>query len=232
MTARQSTFNFDLPTAMSGQDFIVSSSNQEALKWLGDVHSWKLPALIIYGAPSSGKTHLCQIWQEIYHAEELIKQDLSDQKTMLDLLSPNGFYVIDNLDDVIEENKRQQENLFHLYNYLFNNGGWLLLTSSVPPKELKITLPDLSSRLRGIPAVEIKDPDDQVLNALLIKLFDDRQIMIKPSVIAYLMTRLDRSYQAIHDAVQGLDQRSLQGKRPITIPLVREWFGGKYKNIL
>lgn len=223
MANNQSVFDFNLPAAMGGQDFIVSSSNQEAVEWLGNADSWPVPALIIYGARSSGKSHLCQIWQEIHQATEITIDTLQDELTMADTLKANGFYFIDNIDEVMAVSDAIQKSIFHLYNFLFNEGGRVLVTSAKAPKDMAVNIPDLSSRLLAAPAVEIKDPDDQTLQALLLKLFDDRQILVKPDVVKFLLPRIERSYDAIRETVVGLDGLSLQGKRAVTVPLVRQW---------
>lgn len=223
MTSNQSVFDFNLPAAMGGQDFIISNSNREAVEWLGNASNWPVPALVIYGAPSSGKSHLCQIWQEIHYATAITIDLLQDEMKMAGTLKPNGFYFVDDVDQIISAGKPLQSALFHLYNFLFNEGGRVLMTSPQAPKDLTIDIADLSSRLLAALAVEIKDPDDQTLQALLLKLFDDRQILIKPEVVKFLLPRIERSYEAIRATVEGLDSLSLQGKRPITVPLVRQW---------
>lgn len=223
MKNNQAVFDFNLPVAMGGEDFIISPSNRDAVEWLGNAQNWPSPALVIYGAASSGKSHLCHIWRELHQATEISGEMLQDEAQMADCLTPEGFYVIDDVDQVVAMGSAHQKGLFHLYNFLFNQGGRVLLTASKAPKEINIALADLSSRILAAPAVEIKDPDDQTLQALLLKLFDDRQILIKPEVLKFLLPRLERSYQAIRTTVEGLDGFSLQGKRPITIPLIREW---------
>lgn len=230
MTFDQSVFDFNIPMAMGGEDFIISPSNREAVEWMANQENWPVPVLIVYGPTASGKSHLCHIWQETHQAKEVSANILGNEEKIVELVKPQDMYFIDDIDQILTKHPAYQKNLFHLYNLLFNQGGRLLLTSKVSPKEISIDLPDLSSRLLGAPAVEIKDPDDATLQALLLKLFDDRQILIKPDVIKFLLPRMGRSYEEMRHTVKGLDALSLKGKRPITVPLIRQWFEGEGKD--
>ena len=222
----QEIFDFDLPAAMSGGDFIISDNNREAIEWLAKHSEWSVPAFIIYGAPACGKSHVCQIWQELTGAVKVTANNL-DSEAWLENLQPNGFYVIDDLDLILAGAEMRQKSVFHLYNFLFNEGGRVLVTSTVAPKDIDLALADLQSRLRGAPAVAIGEPDDGTLHALFVKMFDDRQVNIKPEVIDFITPRIERSYKAVRDTVTDLDGLSLKGKRAITIPLVREWLAAK-----
>jgi chromosomal replication initiation ATPase DnaA len=84
-----------------------------------------------------------------------------------------------------------------------------------------VSLPDLKSRLASIPAIGIAAPDDATLEAILVKLFTDRQLVVGPEVVTYLVRHMDRSFAAMRDLVARADAASLAGKRPVTVPLVR-----------
>ena len=62
----------------------------------------------------------------------------------------------------------------------------ILITSRLAPGEIEFTLPDLRSRLRALPLVPIAPPDDGLLQAVLVKLFADRQLEVEPHVVSYL----------------------------------------------
>jgi chromosomal replication initiation ATPase DnaA len=111
--------------------------------------------------------------------------------------------------------------LFHLYNRLREEGGSMLLVSSRPAGRWGVGLKDLASRLAAAPSVAIGAPDDQLLAALFLKLFDDRQLKAPESVIRYLVTHMERSFAAARRLVEDLDRLSLARQRPITISLAR-----------
>ena len=69
-------------------------------------------------------------------------------------------------------------------------------------------------------AAEITAPDDELLRAVLVKLFTDRQLRVKEEVIAYLLTRMERSLAAARALVALIDHVALQRKAEITRPFV------------
>jgi chromosomal replication initiation ATPase DnaA len=111
--------------------------------------------------------------------------------------------------------------LLQLYNRLREQGSHLLLTARRPVAAWPLRLPDLASRLRAAPAVAIGPPDDALLAALLVKLFDDRQLSVSEGVIGYLIRHMERSFAAARAVVGALDRHSLQDQRPVTVALAR-----------
>ena len=87
-------------------------------------------------------------------------------------------------------------------------------------------LPDLASRLRAAPSVAIGAPDDSVLAALLVKLLADRQISPPAEVVAYLVPRMERSFETARRLAEALDHAALAAHRPLTLPLAREVLAG------
>jgi chromosomal replication initiation ATPase DnaA len=73
--------------------------------------------------------------------------------------------------------------------------------------------------------VRIAAPDDAMREAVLVKLFADRQLDIAPDVIAYLLPRMDRSFEAMRRLVARADSESLAHGRAVTVPLVKELLG-------
>jgi chromosomal replication initiation ATPase DnaA len=80
----------------------------------------------------------------------------------------------------------------------------------------------LTSRLKSAPTVGIDAPDDAMFEAVLVKLFADRQLRIGPEIIAYLAPRMERSFDAARRVVAAADDASLTHARAITVPLIRE----------
>jgi chromosomal replication initiation ATPase DnaA len=73
-----------------------------------------------------------------------------------------------------------------------------------------------------LPAVRIDPPDDRLIEALLIKLFADRQLAVPPEVVTYLTALVERSFEAVRRIVGLLDRESLARRRAVTLPLARE----------
>ena len=82
---------------------------------------------------------------------------------------------------------------------------------------------DLHSRLREFIYLEIKSPDDEMCKMLMVKLFSDKQIIIKnKEIFNFIFNRLNRTYFNIFIFVEKLDRLSLEKKRQVTIPLIKE----------
>ena len=107
-------------------------------------------------------------------------------------------------------------------NSLRTEGGSLLMTAAQAPKRWAAVLPDLASRLAATAVAEIREADDEVLMALLVKQFHDRQLSVSSDIISYALGRIERTHEAAAALVAKVDNVSLAGKRKINLPLVRE----------
>lgn len=204
---------FDLPAlqAWAREDFVISPGNALALATL-DAGAWTNGRLVLTGPPGSGKTHLAHVWAA---DQETIWLDPRDLGPALMVLPPEARVVIDDAHRVTNP-----ETLFHLCNRLTQ--GALLMTAPLPPRDWGLTLPDLLSRLQASSLARIEPPDDDVLSAILAKLFADRQVEVPPNLIPYLLPRMERSVEAARRLVAHLDARSLAAHRPITRALAAE----------
>ena len=78
---------------------------------------------------------------------------------------------------------------------------------------------------RALPVMHLEPPDDSLLRGVLVKLFADRQLIVDESLIAYVMTRIERSFAAARAAVAELDSEALRRQRPVTRALAAETLG-------
>lgn len=200
--------------ALGAEDFLPAACNQEALAWLARWPDWPAPGLVLVGPEGSGKSHLARIFASRTDATRL------DANHLPDPLPPGRTFVLDPADPVPDEAW-----LLSLHHAARERGGHLLLTAERPPARWPIGLPDLASRIRALPVATLGPPDDALLGALLLKLFRDRGLVVREGVIAYLVRHMERSFAAAHHLVADLDARSLQHKRPVTVPLARTVLG-------
>ena len=100
----------------------------------------------------------------------------------------------------------------------------LIITSIIPPTKWRINLPDLASRLKSVPHVELGMPNDALLAQLFRKLCNDRQIQLDDKIIDYLLVRMERSFAACYDLCDQLNQHSLTRKGKITLNIARRLF--------
>ena len=119
--------------------------------------------------------------------------------------------------------KLNEEKLFHLINHCYNNNLKILITSEFSSLEYEFKLNDLLSRLKSFYFIKISDPDDELINHLLLKHLHDRQIIINNvEIFSYITKRINRTYLEIYNFVDKIDKLSLSQKRQITIPLIKE----------
>ncbi len=83
-------------------------------------------------------------------------------------------------------------------------------------------VPDLASRLQAAATVEILEPDDLLLAAVITKLFADRQVEVEPHVVQFLVRRIERSLSTAIDIVDRLDRAALEQKSRITRALAAQ----------
>ena len=202
--------------AFDADNFLIAPCNRDAVMWVDRWPAWPAPALVVHGPPACGKTHLAHVWQARSGARTVAADQLSGAAPGA-LLSEGSCAVVEGGDHVTDEAA-----LMHLYNVAAEAGGQLLITAATPPARWSLSLADLRSRLVATPAVAIGPPDDGLIAALLIKLFDDRQLRVSDGVVEFLLARMERSFEAARRLVTALDEAALANRRNITVPLARQ----------
>ena len=218
---RQLTLGLSLPAAMGRADFLESPSNALALSAIEDPAGLPGGRLVLTGPSGAGKTHLARIWATRSAARWISPRMLDGDLRALLLLSAGSAVVIDDAEALAGQHAAE-EALFHLHNHLMANGGSLLLTARGPVRDWGLKLPDLSSRLSAAVHVGLAPPDDALIAAVLVKLFNDRQITVQPSLIDYLLGRMERSLASARALVARLDARAAALKRPVTRQLAQD----------
>ncbi len=208
---------FDLPAleTWARADFFTSPANETAVKAIDGWRDWPGQRLLLLGPSGSGKTHLAHIWAAEAGAIWLSPDTIEDH---LPAVPPDACVI---LDDTHRVAGHQETAVFHLYTRLMAK-GFLMLTAPAPPRDWRLNLPDLLSRLQAMPVAVLEAPDDALLGAVLAKLLADRQITAAANLIPYLLPRMERSIAAARALVAALDARSLAHQRPITRQLAAE----------
>lgn len=170
------------------QNFAVSSSNQVA--WvsattvankIGQAYN----PLFLYGPVGVGKTHLMHaIANQVYQRQpdkkiiyitseeftnEVVEAIRSNDTARMKRRFRSAYLLL--IDDIqfVEGKERVQEELFHTFNILIDNGSQIALSSDRPPHEIKKLEKRLSSRFAGGLTVDIEPPDFELKTAILLK---------------------------------------------------------------
>ena len=191
---------------------MTAPCNAEAVALIDGFYESGFYAGLIYGEKGCGKKHLSHLFAEAVRKKTgretafLTSPDLIEEK-----------YAVLKIGSPVDETA-----LFHCLNDFKNRCGYLLMTAESSPVNWGLTLPDLITRLNAVPSVAIGAPDENLLNALLLKQFADRQLTVAPEVIAYLSKNMERSFKAAAFVVKRADELSLERKNAVTIPLIRK----------
>lgn len=125
------------------------------------------------------------------------------------------------LDDVDRLDDEGQIAAFDLYNALREHGGALVAAGGCPPVQLKLR-EDLMTRLAWGLVYQAHALNDDEKSRALADYAAGRGFQLQPEVRDYLLTRGSRDLSSLLVAVDALDRYSLETKRPVTVPLVRE----------
>jgi chromosomal replication initiation ATPase DnaA len=205
---RQLTFRWPHSPSFEREDFLPAPSNREALSAIELWPNWAGRMLTLVGPEGAGKSHLGTIWAGVSGAITLLGEALNEKS--VEACGRARAVLFEDADRA-----RQAEALFfHVVNMALQNDVWMLLTCRTPPDAWGLKTPDLLSRLRLAPVVRLGAPETELTEAVLFKLFSDRQLQVEPHVISYIALRIERSLGVAREVVAALDSEALtQGRR-------------------
>lgn len=214
--ARQLRLKLRRPVSFRRDDFIVSTTNAEAVRTVDAWPAWFGGCLALIGPSGSGKTHLGQSWAAQVGA--LVIEPKHSRTNELMALRGRPI-LIDDADQGVAD-----ETLFHLINMAGEPGAGLLLIAKVAPQAWTATLPDLRSRLKAMSVAELPPPDDTVLEGLLSNFFRERSITPREDLIPYLLKRIERSAVSAREIVDRLEEASIADQKAVNRALARQFF--------
>jgi DnaA family protein len=192
---RQLALPIQSPPAPSLENF-VPGSNGELLARLRELAAGRCPDAVIYlwGAPGSGRSHLLK----------------ASARTGLTLA-----------DDVEQLDGAAQIALFNAINEARDAGGTVLAAGNAPPAQLTLR-EDLRSRLGWGLVYEVKPLTDAEKAVYLHAEAARRDLRLSDEVVWYLLTHVRRDMPSLVALLDHLDRASLEQRRAVTLPLVRE----------
>jgi len=211
----QLLLNFNQKQNFNYDDFYVSKSNFYAFELIEKWPKWEKNILNIYGEKFSGKSHLSNIFAKKHKAKMILEKDFNDKYLREFKVIQN--IILDNFENVCDENL-----LYSLFNLIDQDNKFLIINSVLPINEMNFKLKDLSSRSKNCLFAKIEKPDDELIFALILKSFSDRQITIEKKLIDYIIKRIDRSYGKISEFIYKVDELSLKKKKPIDLKTIKE----------
>ena len=204
---KQKSFNYEFKDDINELNYFVNKTNYYAFNTLINNDSKRS---YLYGPQKAGKSFLSNIWLKKNNAIQ-IQSDFEYLNGNKKNILVDNFLLFD------------EEKIFHIVNNCILNEIKILITSRYRINEINFKFNDLSSRLKTFTNLEINQPDDEMLITILTKLLINKQFIINSNdIFEFILRRVDRSYQGIHEIVNKLDILSLEKKRQLTIPLIKE----------
>jgi len=219
---QQLTFPWSKLNKFTFDDFFFDSSNEEiklALKNNDD--------LFLYGAESSGKSFLLQSTCNYYALDNKssvyipISEAIKHGTGFIDSLEGLDLICLDDI-DLIASNQEWEIGIFNLINNCHTSKCRLIFSSCINPSSINFELNDLRSRIKKIDHIELYPISDVNLPKAIKFVSQLRSINLGDKEINYLLTYTKRNMSDLVEIISKLDQLSMELKRKITIPLIKE----------
>ena len=201
-----------LPESPPSLDNFVPGGNAETLAALTEWLAGTRPdtSFCLYGESGCGRSHLLQ-------ASGFSYVDAARNPSLRGVVA-NDAVAVDNADQLDAEG---QVALFALFNQFKANGGFLLTAAPQPPAHLALR-EDLRTRLGSGLIYRLQPLTDAEKAAAIATQAKERALKLSPDMIAYLLRHASRDMRTLSMLVVALDQYTLEQKRPVTLPLLRE----------
>ena len=185
------------PASDSPPRIVVGNANAAVLDALSEPGQWPFRTAILTGPARSGKSLLAR------------------------------WFVDTGLGEAVDNAERAgEDNLFHRWNRAQETGQPLLIVSNrrfgSGEGDWRIALPDLRSRLGAALDLEIGEPDDEMLAALMEIHAEMRGLVLDHSATDYLVPRCERSHLGVERLVETVDRLSLERKQAPTMAIWRD----------
>jgi len=223
------------------KDFVVGESNRfahAASLAVSEAPSEVYNPLFLYGGVGLGKTHLVQaignyvantrqkLAVAYIPAETLFIEliDAVEKGTRMEFKNRYRSKDILLIDDIhfLRGKESLQEEIFHLFNHLYEGGKQVVLTSDRPPREIPTLEERLASRFSGGLVVDIQPPDLETRIAILLKKAESEEQALPRDVAYYIASRIRSNIRELEGALIKLLALSSLTGRGLTTSLAEE----------
>lgn len=220
------------------ETFVVGNNNRfahAAALAVGNEPGKSYNPLFLYGGVGLGKTHLMQaIGNRILEndsksnvlyvtSEKFTNQLINAIKDSKTEMFRNKYRNIDVLliDDIqfIAGKDRIQEEFFHTFNTLREDGKQIIISSDKPPRDIEFLEDRLKSRFEWGLLADISCPDYETRLAILRKKAQDENIIIDDSILSDIATKIDSNIRELEGVFNKIVARASLTHSPITIEL-------------
>jgi chromosomal replication initiator protein len=224
------------------ENFIKGDSNQlaraAALAVANNPGGTSYNPLVVYGGTGLGKTHLMHALGN--HAIAVGKSKrvvyVSSEKFTIEFVEAiqsdrvnefSAFYrsvdllIVDDI-QFFSGKEKTQDNFFHTFNTLYQLGKQIVLSSDVPPKELKGLDERLISRFQSGLTADIQPPDLETRIAILRKKSEDNSFELPQDVIDFIASNVTSNIRELEGCLISLIARSSLDNREITLELAKD----------
>lgn len=240
MATQEKNIQLTLPIGLDDEatfaNFHIIENNRQLL---AELFEWNKAAsrfefLWLWGAKGAGCSHLLQALCHQLDENGLsavyvpLQEHVQIAVEMLSGLETLDIVCLDAVDEVA--GLPDWENaLFKLYNLMTAQAVRLVVTAKCAPAQLAVALPDLASRLQTALVFQVYPLNDDGKKEALQLRARSLGFALPDEVVDYLLVHYSREAGQLFAILRQLDKLSLQRKRRITIPLLKELLQGSAK---
>ncbi len=208
------------PSPAPAFDNFFPGRNVEAVSALHSLASGQSGEQFVYlwGERGCGRSHLLQAAVAAASSRGIIARYIAAGEALPAVDSGVRMLAVD---DVEKFDAQAQLEFLRLYNELRERQGTVLAAGNVAPARLQLR-PDLLTRLGWGLVFQVHVLSDDDKRAALKRHAAARAFDLRDEIVEYLLRHLKRDLPSLMAVLDALDRYSLETKRPITLPLLRQ----------
>lgn len=191
----------------------------------------------VYGGTGLGKTHMIQAIgntiktkypnKKIYYVS--LEKFAIDYINSIQNKNPNAFkekyrkYDVFIMDDIqfISKMDKTQEELFHLFNTLYENNKQIIFSSDKHPNFIQGLEERLQSRFASGMTVQIVEPDYESRIAIIKAKFGNTNCIFEPEVVSYLAESLNGNIRELEGSLNTVIYQSQLKNKSLSLSEVK-----------